>query len=156
MRVTWGLRVSCSACLLPLYLTLPLSLNLIPPHSNTFNVPPFLWTIWGLNSRMSTPLVRSSLPLLSCKPLSHLVHSTEKRKAEAERIRQKYPDRIPVSRTVTTPSRSPMLTDTCSCCAESTGYLREGRSHWYSNYWQEEVPCAICKSCLMSLNGPSL
>lgn len=49
---------------------------------------------------MSTPLVGTP----SFRSCSLLVHSwvifrvfIEKRKAEAERIRQKYPDRIPVS-----------------------------------------------------------
>jgi len=44
---------------------------------------------------MSTPLVSSS----EKHPKSCPQHvQLEKRKAEAERIRQKYPDRIPVSR----------------------------------------------------------
>lgn len=44
---------------------------------------------------MSTPLVCFvPVPQLMCSPKWRL---TEKRKQEAERIRQKYPDRIPVS-----------------------------------------------------------
>jgi hypothetical protein len=62
-------------------------------------------------------------------------HPFEKRKAEAERIRQKYADRIPVSlflsfvgspsRPRASPTPSPLLrplTDSLS-----TGHLREGR-----------------------------
>jgi hypothetical protein len=36
--------------------------------------------------------------------LISVVHCSEKRKAEAERIRQKYPDRIPVSSTFIAPT----------------------------------------------------
>jgi hypothetical protein len=52
---------------------------------------------------MNTPLVSGRVgdPVLLCDPylivFSPCVY-TEKRKAEAERIRQKYPDRIPVRR----------------------------------------------------------
>jgi GABA(A) receptor-associated protein len=45
-------------------------------------------------------------------------HPFEKRKAEAERIRQKYNDRIPV--------RFP-VSRTIVSEADSAGYLREGR-----------------------------
>ncbi|KAJ5414424.1 Autophagy-related protein 8 [Penicillium cosmopolitanum] len=48
-------------------------------------------------------------------------HPFEKRKAEAERIRQKYADRIP-------------LTD------RDTGHLREGREVRHRHHRQEEVP----------------
>ncbi|KAJ6186307.1 Autophagy-related protein 8 [Penicillium mononematosum] len=48
-------------------------------------------------------------------------HPFEKRKAEAERIRQKYADRIP-------------LTDW-----QPTGHLREGREVRYRDHRQEEV-----------------
>jgi hypothetical protein len=48
---------------------------------------------------MSTPSVRSTArPLTRTLVLILNVFSTEKRKGEAERIRQKYPDRIPVRR----------------------------------------------------------
>lgn len=52
---------------------------------------------------------------------------TEKRKAEAERIRQKYPDRIPVSSQVCDRMR---LTERLLC----TGHLREGRPHRYTHH----------------------
>ena len=46
-------------------------------------------------------------------------HPFEKRKAEAERIRQKYNDRIPVRLPAAYSTRDAQLT--------TTGYLREGR-----------------------------
>ena len=55
---------------------------------------------------------------------------TEKRKAEAERIRQKYPDRIPVCTTyVGAGVDSTRLLDALliAACRGSTGHLREGR-----------------------------
>ncbi len=61
---------------------------------------------------------------------------TEKRKAEAERIRQKYPDRIPVS----------LVTCDGVCFTEQlrcVGHLREGRPHRYPHNRQEEISCAI-------------
>ena len=61
-------------------------------------------------------------------------HPFEKRKAEAERIRQKYADRIPVSHlTLYYPATS---TDVFS----SVGDLREGREVRYSHHRQEEIP----------------
>ena len=68
-------------------------------------------------------------------------HRTEKRKAEAERIRQKYPDRIPVS-THSPPHRSSisMVTDRIS----PTGHLRESRPQRHRCDRQTEVPRAIC------------
>ena len=52
---------------------------------------------------------------------------TEKRKAEAERIRQKYPDRIPVSSPVCDGMR---WTERL----RYTGHLREGGPHRYPHH----------------------
>jgi hypothetical protein len=49
---------------------------------------------------MSTPLVCSVIPLQSLSTANTPTSYSEKRKQEAERIRQKYPDRIPVSLSV--------------------------------------------------------
>lgn len=54
--------------------------------------------------------------------LTSLPRCTEKRKAEAERIRSKYPDRIPVRPLLSSPSRKG--TD---ARGDATGHLREGR-----------------------------
>jgi hypothetical protein len=63
-------------------------------------------------------------------------HPFEKRKAEAERIRQKYNDRIPVrlpEPVARRPSSSAQLT-------ARLGYLREGREVRHRDHRQEEVP----------------
>ena len=59
-------------------------------------------------------------------------HPFEKRKAEAERIRQKYNDRIPVRLPAVRQRRNNRLT--------ATGYLREGREVGHCHHRQEEVP----------------
>ena len=58
-------------------------------------------------------------------------HPFEKRKAEAERIRQKYNDRIPVCLPAVRRRSNNRLT--------ATGYLREGREVRYRDHRQEEV-----------------
>ena len=64
---------------------------------------------------MNTP----SVHITPCSPWSSLIYiSIEKRKAEAERIRQKYPDRIPVSHVA--PFHALHITS-------PPGHLREGR-----------------------------
>lgn len=86
-------------------------------------------------------------------------HPFEKRKAEAERIRQKYSDRIPVS---ILPSSDRLFTAVVRLVRGSLsspqpsrfeqsavgltvhrpiGNLREGREERYRYYRQEEVPC---------------
>ena len=73
----------------------------------------------------------------------HLIYLTficgkEKRKAEAERIRQKYPDRIPVRK---------VLSLLVICINPPfSGHLREGRSHRHPHNRQEEVSCPLCLS----------
>jgi hypothetical protein len=58
-------------------------------------------------------------------------HPFEKRKAEAERIRQKYNDRIPVRLPVSLTSYSRLT---------GAGYLREGREERHRDHRQEEIP----------------
>ena len=66
-------------------------------------------------------------------------HPFEKRKAEAERIRQKYADRIPVS--------CPQYQNTTCFCVSycsltlrvRAGYLRKGREVGYCDDRQEEI-----------------
>lgn len=79
-------------------------------------------------------------------------HPFEKRKAEAERIRQKYTDRIPVSDFSTisrvsletkelpdiTPPQIPLTASSAANAA--IGYLRKGREVGYRYHRQEEVP----------------
>ena len=65
----------------------------------------------------------------------------EKRKAEAERIRQKYPDRIPVS-SCTCEGNLTFFNLTLRTCF--IGHLWEGRSHRYPHHRQKEVSRAVC------------
>ena len=73
-----------------------------------------------------------------CALFDNICTSLDKRKAEAERIRQKYPDRIPVC--VSTDIPSTLLTITA-------GHLRETREVGYRYYRQEEIPCSLCTHC---------
>lgn len=59
-------------------------------------------------------------------------HPFEKRKAEAERIRQKYNDRIPVRCSTLCREIAQQLT--------VAGHLREGREVGHRDHRQEEVP----------------
>ena len=63
-------------------------------------------------------------------------HKLEKRKAEADRIRQKYADRIPVR-------RSSHLYPPNTIANKHLGHLRESREVRHRNNRQEEVsrPC---------------
>lgn len=64
-------------------------------------------------------------------------HPFEKRKAEAERIRQKYADRIPVSiprHLIAPPSRKPNPN------SYPQGHLRESREIRHRYHRQEEIP----------------
>jgi hypothetical protein len=72
---------------------------------------------------MSTHLVRTIIvPQSSCRhELLTRSPSSEKRKQEAERIRQKYPDRIPVSFSLLSLPRFLSLTGVAS----TLGNLRE-------------------------------
>jgi hypothetical protein len=86
---------------------------------------------------MNTLLVcRDPQPRYSlCSPP---VLSTEKRKAEAERIRQKYPDRIPVC------ALRQLSFGVILMHFVWLGYLRESRPNRYPDDRQEEVPRSIC------------
>ena len=65
-------------------------------------------------------------------------HPFEKRKAEAERIRQKYADRIPVSHIIypalLSSERTVLMTNLL-------GDLRESREIRHRHDRQEEIPC---------------
>ena len=79
---------------------------------------------------MSTPLVCFvPVPQFTYSPKWRL---TEKRKQEAERIRQKYPDRIPVSIRCAWNIFEPNN-------VSDLGYLRESRPNGYPDDRQEEV-----------------
>lgn len=79
-------------------------------------------------------------------------HPFEKRKAEAERIRQKYADRIPVSRHEDTERVAVTCSDALAAATSftstarsftdriTTGHLREGREVGHRDHRQEEVP----------------
>lgn len=90
---------------------------------------------------MSTRLVRTIMALQSSCSHESLTRSpsSEKRKQEAERIRQKYPDRIPVS----FPSYSLPRFVSLTGVASTLGNLREGRPDRYSYHRQEEVSCTF-------------
>lgn len=79
-------------------------------------------------------------------PLSELIVPIslifpEKRKAEAERIRQKYPDRIPV-RCDTVSLRRYGASDVTQCLR--TGHMREGGQDRHPHNRQEEVFGTLC------------
>ena len=75
-------------------------------------------------------------------PIIHLPFVTERRQAEANRIREKYPDRIPVSFyscwcILLTFSRSMWSHSNWLSC--DTGHCWEGREKRYPRHWQEKV-----------------
>jgi hypothetical protein len=84
------------------------------------------------------PFGQSTISIfLSLVPYTFL----EKRKAEAERIRQKYPDRIPVSVSYMLSVHSFL---TPGCGSTSAGYLRESGSYGHPNHRQEEIFSSVC------------
>lgn len=88
---------------------------------------------------MSTLLVSQTATLSFQLSYSSLLHCPEKRKAEAERIRQKYPDRIPVSSNLMSITRNTQL------CGVNTGHLRESRQNRHPHHRQEEVLGTFCE-----------
>lgn len=84
---------------------------------------------------MSTPSVRAMPPTKS-DPRSRLTSavylSIEKRKGEAERIRQKYPDRIPVS--ITNPFVCVIASSSLTYVWRVPGHLREGGQDGHPHY----------------------
>lgn len=78
---------------------------------------------------MSIPLVRPDSSMTTCC-ITHVSSPfPEKRKAEAERIRQKYPDRIPVSQV---PSMA--FEASSDGLWRFLGNLRESRSDGYTHH----------------------
>ena len=86
----------------------------------------------GPSSRMSTPSVGGAHSPMCMIHAHQSLNKPEKRKAEAERIRQKYPDRIPVRPLsfVSHISHS-MLVRTLLRTTQSAGHLREGGQDGY-------------------------
>ena len=103
--------------------------------SNTILAHPFHLISHATSSSLSHPLVCLVPDCVSTSKQRR--QPTDKRKAEAERIRQKYPDRIPVS------SPLPLQLEDV---ADLQGHLRKGREERYPYNRQEEVPSPSCTS----------
>jgi hypothetical protein len=119
----------------------------LPPvtqlSATTVLQPPRRAPIYPASTRLLSPLPRiinTTTPKLDIYNIVNMrskfkdEHPFEKRKAEAERIRQKYADRIPVSRTPFAILNNRGFTATIAVCVVSvlltfspTGHLRKGR-----------------------------
>lgn len=74
-------------------------------------------------------------------------HPFEKRKAEAERIRQKYQDRIPVSLHIAHHTLLASHLPEVRLTASRLGHLRKGREVRHRDDRQEEVPSTRRSHC---------